>query len=81
MDNLPGSSTPSPVAFQVLKEREDQESGNPSPIMDSSLSRSDQSTILEDSPSRGNSMSVNSGSMADNEKKLVQTPSSQKDYS
>ena len=81
MDNLPSSSTPSPVTFQALNGSEDQERKNPSPIMDSSLTRGDQSTILPESPSGEDSMTVNSGSMADNEETLLQTPGPLKDYS
>ena len=81
MDSLPSSSTPSPVTFQALNGIEDQERNNPSPIMDSSLTRGDQSTIMAESPSRGDSMMVNSGSIADNEETLLQTPGPLKDYS
>ena len=79
MESLPGSSTPSSVTFQALNRNKDQDNENPSPIRDSSLTRGDQSTIMAESPSRGDSMVANSGSLADNEETQLQTSCPPKD--
>ena len=81
MESLPSSSTPSPVSFQALNGSEELNMENPSPILDSSLTRGDQSTIMAENPSRGDLMAVNSESLADGEEKQLQTPCSPKDYS
>ena len=78
MENLLTSSTPSPVTLQG---GEDQEKKDPAPTLDCSLINGEQSTIIPDSPSRGDSLFVNSGSMGDTEETLLQTPAPLKDYS
>ena len=78
MENYSASLTPSPVTRQG---NDDQGKKGPSPILDCSIISGDQSTIVPDSPSRGDSMNVNSGPMADTEETLLQTPVPLKDYS
>ena len=77
MENFPTSSTPSPVTLQGS---EDQGKKGSASTLDCSLISGDQRTIIPDSPSRGDSMIVNSGSMADTEETFLQTPASLKDY-
>ena len=72
MDISPGSSTPAPLTF-LAQEEQGENHGKPS-IVDSSLSRSDQSTILGDSPTKEVSMTTCSGSLADDEETILQTP-------
>ena len=73
MDSSPGSSTPMPMTFQALEEQ-GENPGIPSPIVDSSLSKNDQSTILENSPTKRGSLTTCLGSLEDDEETILQTP-------
>ena len=73
MENSPSSSTPICMTFQAL-ETQGENHGRPSPIVDSSLSRSEQTTILEDGPTEDLSLTTCAGSLADDEATILQTP-------
>ena len=78
MEKLPTSSTPSP---DTLQGSDDQGKKGSAPTLDCSIISGDQSTIIPDSPSRGDSMNVNSGSMANTKETFLQTSAPLKDYS
>ena len=73
--NSPSLSTPASATLQAMEDQVETqvEPGVPSPIIDSSLSRSDQSTILGDGTS-DLSLTTCRESSADNEATVLQTP-------